>query len=90
MPHELRITAQLEMHLPEDNSKVHLELRGGVGLAGGEVFWGIPTRCIPPHPRKTGCRFLVMATSVSDGLEAAGRTAEEIRAARSVRVLDLE
>ena len=89
MPHELRITAQLEMHLPEGYSKVHLELLGGVGLAGGEVYWDIPTRCIPPHLRKIGSRFLVIATSVSGALEAAGMTAEEIRAAHSVPVLDI-
>jgi hypothetical protein len=89
MPHESRHTVKLEMHLPAGYSKVHLELGGGVGLAGGEIYWDIPTQCIPPHLRRIGSRFEVISTGLAGPLEVAQMTPEQIRASLGVRVIEL-
>jgi hypothetical protein len=89
MPHETRCTVRLEMHLPAGYSKVRAELGGGVGLAGGEIYWDIPTHCIPPHLRKIGSRFVVIATGLAGPLEVEHMTPEQIRTSLGFSVLEL-
>ena len=89
MPHDSRYTVRLEMHLPAGYSRVKLELGGGVGLAGGEIYWDIPTESIPPHLRKLGSRFVVIQTDLAGPLEVANMTPEEIRSTLKCRVLEL-
>jgi hypothetical protein len=89
MPHESKQIATLEMHLPAGFSKVRLELGGGIGLAGGPVYWDIPTETIPPHLRKLGSRFLVIQSDLAGPLEVANMTPDEIRSRLGYRVVEL-
>ena len=80
MFNELRVIGRLEMHLPEGYSKVRLEM-------GGRYDLDIPTRCIPPHLRKMGSRFVVV--SVGLGGWPAGMTADQVRASHSYQILEI-
>jgi len=89
MPNESKQIATLEMHLPSGYSKVRLELGGGVGLAGGQIYWDIPTEAIPRHLRKLGSRFLVIQRDLAGPLEVANMTPDEIRSRLGYRVVEL-
>ena len=69
------------MHLPEGHTKVLIERTFGVGMAGGGIYWDIPTTVIPPHLRQMGSRFLLETTELSGKEEAENMSAEEIRSA---------
>jgi hypothetical protein len=75
--------------LPAGYSKVRLELGGGVGLAGGDIYWDIPTQCIPPHLRTLGSRFVVIAIDLAGPLEVENMTPDQIRSSLGCRVLEL-
>jgi len=47
------------MHLPEGYTKIRLPRFEGCGLMDGKVEWDIPTRAIPWHLRRIGCRFII-------------------------------
>jgi hypothetical protein len=67
-------------------TQVLLERIEGVGLAD-RFTWDIPTEAIPPHLRAIGSRFVVAAESVTP---EAHDTVDELRAARSIRVEELD
>jgi hypothetical protein len=70
MPIEQAQKVKLTMHLPGGFSRVLVDSTVGVGLVGGVVHWEIPTDSIPPHLRKLGSRFIVLARSVGSKREA--------------------
>jgi hypothetical protein len=86
MPMKLRETVRVIMHLSGEHTQVLVESTVGVGLAGGSVFWEIPTQVIPIDLRKMGSRFVPVTTSVAGSREAEELTADQIRSARSVQV----
>ena len=89
MPVESREKVRLTMHLPGGHSRVLIESSVGVGLAGGDIYWEIPTEAIPAHLRKLGSRFIVVARFVGSKREAEGMTADEIRAANKVSIEEI-
>jgi hypothetical protein len=86
----LRENVRVIMHLPEGYTKVLVERTLGLGLAGGGIYWDIPTNVIPFHLRQMGSRFVVRATGLSGKLEAEKMTAEEIRAALNYSVEEIQ
>jgi hypothetical protein len=89
MPIEQKHLARLEMHLPGGYSRVQLELGGGVGLAGGDTHWDIPTDSIPLHLRKLGSRFWVVGFGLTGRLEAERLTPDQIRSSIGYRGLEI-
>ena len=65
----LREPVQVMMHLPENWTKVLFVRIYGVGLAGGPVYWDIPTETIPVELRPIGSRFVLTARVESSKLE---------------------
>ena len=86
---ELKEKVKLIMHLPGGYSRVLVESTVGVGLAGGDIHWDIPTEAIPPRFRGLGSRFVVISSSVSGKREADQMTADQIRAAIRVSVHEI-
>jgi hypothetical protein len=86
---EQRHIAKLEMHLPGGYSRVLVELGSGIGLAGGDAHWDIPTEAIPMHLRKLGSRFIIIQVGLTGRLEAERMTPDQIRGSISYKVLEL-
>lgn len=80
MPVTLREKVRVIMYLPEGYTKVLVERTWGVGLAGGGIYWDIPTNVIPHHLRQIGSRFILQTTGLSGKMEAEKMTAQEMRA----------
>ena len=88
MPLEIKQNVRLLMHLPGGYSKVLVEMKGGVGLAGGEVTSEIPTNAMPANLTSIGSQFVVVQTGLTGQEETEKMTPSEIRAAISYRVIE--
>jgi hypothetical protein len=63
----LREPVQVTMHLPENWTKVLFVRTYGLGLAGGGIYWDVPTETIPVEFRPIGSRFVLKAKMIGKG-----------------------